>query len=111
MTAVAPFGPEASALFAALHAEAFAEPWSAADFERLLASSGVAGLILRQDEHPAGLVLIRSVAGEAEVLTLGVAARFRRQGLARKILEAAQDEARRAGSQRIASDNAARASS
>ena len=101
LTPIARFGPEASGLFAALHADAFAHPWSEAAFERLLASSGVAGLVLHTGETPAGLAVIRSVAGESEVLTLGVIKALRRCGLARRLLESVQDEARKAGSARL----------
>jgi hypothetical protein len=56
-------GAEAAELFAALHAACFDAPWSEADFARLLASSGVKGLISRSGEIPQGLSLIRTVAG------------------------------------------------
>ncbi len=101
LTRIARFGPEASALFAAIHAEAFDNAWPDADFGRLLASSGVAGLILEAGATPAGLALIRSVAGESEILTIGVAASHRRRGFARRLLAAVQEEARRAGSTRV----------
>ncbi len=62
---------------AAIHAGAFPdEPWTAAAFFALLSQPGVCGLI---DER-GGLLVLRVVADEAEILTIGVAARRQRIG-------------------------------
>jgi tRNA threonylcarbamoyladenosine biosynthesis protein TsaB len=93
---------------AALHAQAFDEPWDARAFSELMASPGVyavggerGGLV--------GLVLMRAIAGEAEVLTLAVAPVCRRRGLARDLLDAALTRAIAAGAERafleVAEDN------
>lgn len=94
-------GPEAAALFAALHAESFPDPWSEADFARLLASSGVVGLIARTGDEPQGLSLIRNVAGECELLTIGVLPTARRTGVGALLLTQSEIAARRAGSRRL----------
>jgi len=94
-------GIEAAALFARLHALSFPEPWSEPDFARLLASSGVAGLGVRQHDSPAGLALIRTIAGECEILTIGIHPDRRRSGIGRILLEAAHDQARRQGARRM----------
>jgi GNAT superfamily N-acetyltransferase len=98
---IARLGPEASDLFAALHAESFDAPWPADDFERLLASSGVVGLVLENAGAPSGLALIRTVAGECEILTIAIARRSRRAGLGRQLLTACEDAARGAGARRL----------
>lgn len=95
------FGPEAAELFSQIHARCFDPPWSEADFARLLASSGVAGLIGGLDGIPSGLALIRTVAGECEILTIGVADGARRAGLGAALLAAAEDAARTAGARRL----------
>ncbi|WP_306014953.1 GNAT family N-acetyltransferase [Oceanicaulis sp. MMSF_3324] len=94
-------GPEAAALYAALHAQCFPEPWSEADFARLLASSGVLGLIARSGDDPEGLSLIRTVAGECELLTIGVTPTARRSGVGAFLLAQSEIAARRAGAKRL----------
>jgi len=94
-------GVEASELYANLHALSFPEPWPKADFARLLASSGVDGLILKNGEQPAGLSLIRSVAGECEILTIGISPSERRGGLGRFLLTESEARARYRGSKRM----------
>jgi ribosomal-protein-alanine N-acetyltransferase len=69
---------------AAIHAAAFPhDPWSEASFQALLNQPGVTGFI---DER-GGIVVIRVVADEAEILTIGVAAP--RQGIGKTLMQAA----------------------
>ena len=97
--------PEDAPALAALHARAFAPAWAAQDFAALLASPGVVGLI--SDD---GLALIRTVAGEAELLTIAVAPEARGHGAGRALLDAALEVAALAGAElvhlEVASDNA-----
>ena len=79
----------------------FPEPWSEADFARLLASSGVLGLIARTGDDPEGLSLIRTVAGECELLTIGVRPTARRSGVGAFLLAQSEIAARRAGAKRL----------
>lgn len=81
-------GVEGAAVFAALHAECFDPPWDETEMAALLASPGVTGLILDQDGAPTGLALMRAVAGEAEILTIGVRPAARRAGLGARLLDA-----------------------
>jgi ribosomal-protein-alanine N-acetyltransferase len=94
-------GPEAAKRYAALHAQCFAASWPAEDFERLLSASGVVGLILEADGVPSGLSLIRTIAGECEILTIGVVKGVRQQGLGYQLLTASETEARLSGARRI----------
>jgi ribosomal-protein-alanine N-acetyltransferase len=66
---------------AALHAEAFDAPWNAAAFATLLDQPGVAAA-----ETEDGFILIRTAAGEAEILTLAVLPRARRRGVGAGLL-------------------------
>lgn len=69
---------------AALHGACFSTqppPWSASGFSDLLADPAVFLI-----EAPQALLVGRVVAGEAELLTLAVAADMRRQGVARDLL-------------------------
>ena len=74
--------PEA---LATLHASAFTDqrPWTASEFASLLASPHT---LLVTD--PMGFVLGRVLASEAEILTLAVDPATRRQGRARRLLDA-----------------------
>jgi len=98
---------DATAL-ARLHAACFTtpRPWSAAEFEDLLA---VRGSFL--DVLPGGFVLGRVIADEAELLTIAVAPDARRQGSGAALLAAFHDHAAELGAVtaflEVAEDNAA----
>jgi len=92
-------------VLAALHAEAFAHAgdqiWSRESIATLLAMPGAFGLIGLIDGAPAGLVVARVAAGEAEILTLGVVPDARRRGLARLLLDEAAGRAAAEGAERL----------
>jgi len=75
-----------------LHRQDFPRPWSAAEFESLIAQPAVFGYIAVPDGRPrseaAGFVLARLAAGEAEILTVAVDGAARRQGLGRRLMDA-----------------------
>jgi len=75
----------------AVHADAFARSWSADDFAALIADRTVFALALRRQgwlgrRRMIGFVLIRAVAGEAEILTVAVAPAERGLGLGRLLV-------------------------
>lgn len=72
---------------AAVHAEAFDRPWPPEAFTGLLSGAGVFAVAVTNGGL-AGVILMRAVAGEAEVLTLAVAPSHRRRGAARALLAA-----------------------
>jgi len=88
--------PGEAATFAAVHARAFPHPWGASEFEDLLASPGVFGL-LHGGPQAQGLILCRVVAGEMEVLTVGVSGEARRGGIGRALMLAALAAGRQLG--------------
>jgi ribosomal-protein-alanine N-acetyltransferase len=96
MSAIAELGVEAAGLFAELHARCFADPWNEAAMASLLSSPGVMGLVLNAGGAPSGLALVRAVAGEAEILTIGVIPESRGQGQGAILLTACADAARAA---------------
>ncbi len=63
------------------------DPWDAAALERILALSGGFGYLAWQADSPAGFVLARDLGGEVEILSLGVLAERRRQGIGRALLD------------------------
>jgi ribosomal-protein-alanine N-acetyltransferase len=92
----------------ALHARAFAQPWAAAEIERLMRIMG-GFAVMAEDAELQGFILARTVADEAEILTLAVAPAFRRLGVGRSLVEAAAAEAARRGARtlflEVADDN------
>ncbi len=104
-------GPEAAPVLAAIHAAATDDAWSAADMATLLSSPGVSALVAEADACPCAFVLLRVAADEAEILTLATLPERRRGGLARGLMQAACDGARRLGARRllleVAEDNGA----
>lgn len=85
-----------AAALAALHAEAFAEPWTEAAFTDLLTQSGVAALTADD-----GFILIRVVADEAEILTLAVRPSARRRGTGAALVRRAAETALALGAARL----------
>jgi ribosomal-protein-alanine N-acetyltransferase len=94
---------------AAVHAQAFAEPWDAAAFATLVEGPGVFGF-LAGDAAELGVILCRVAAGEMEVLTIGVPPVARRRGVAKALMASALGAARQAGAEtaflEVAVDNA-----
>ncbi len=85
-------GPQSAQDCATIHAQAFPHPWSGTEFEALLAGRDVLAdaAMMKSWGRPtfAGFVLSRMVAGEAEILTIAVAAKFRRRGIGSALLSA-----------------------
>jgi ribosomal-protein-alanine N-acetyltransferase len=97
---------------AKLHALAFPqEPWGPAALESLLQSPGVLGLIATGASGPRGFILARGAADEAEILTLAVHPKARRQGIARRLAQTAAARLAVAGAKHlhleVAADNQA----
>jgi ribosomal-protein-alanine N-acetyltransferase len=76
---------EDAAILAGLHAAAFDKPWSAGEIAALMTTPGVFALTVDIQ----GFILCRSIAGEAEILTLAVVPAARRLGVGRALVEAA----------------------
>lgn len=91
-----------AATLAALHAPVFSDAWPEASFSSLLEREGVVTLLgARGESAPAGFILVRAAAGEAEVLTFCVADAARRSGLGRALLQRACAEAARLGAREM----------
>lgn len=90
-------------LLSAMHKTCFAEPWSAESMASAFGIPGTGGLIAvcggsmvpsLGGDGPAGFVLWRAIAGEAEILTIGVLPPWRRAGIGGRLLDGAIDRAR-----------------
>ena len=86
-------GPSDCDALAAIHAVCMALPWQASAIRDMLESTFQFAIWQRD----AGFILMRCVATEAEVLTLGVAPTQRRNGLGALLLGAGLNEAIRRG--------------
>lgn len=106
-------------LLALLHADSFQEswdrPWSPQSFAEVLAMPGSFGLIAALQNggmpEPVGFGLMLGSGEEVELLLLAILPRWRRRGLAQRLLRALLDQAQMAGARRalleVAAANAA----
>lgn len=79
-----------TAWLAALHAACFPhDPWDAVAWATLLGQPGVRGTAWVEHGEPVGVALLRHVADEAEILTIGILPGHRRAGAGRRLLDAA----------------------
>lgn len=81
--------PADAATAAALHAQGFADAWSAASIEALIAAQNVFALGWEEGGDLLAFALFQSSAGDCELLTIATAPARRGQGLAGALLEAA----------------------
>jgi ribosomal-protein-alanine N-acetyltransferase len=82
----APFA--ACDVLSVLHAESFEVPWGAAAIENLL-QTGAMALLAMEDDEPVGMILVRAVLDEAEILTIATRPTIRGQGVGAQLLAAA----------------------
>ncbi len=96
---------------AELHAQAFADFWSAREISALICGPGAFGLLAREAGGIAGFILCRTIADEAEILTLATAPVRRRCGVASGLTQAASSHVAGRGALRlfleVAEDNLA----
>lgn len=79
--------PQDAAAIAALHATSFHRGWSDDEIERLLLDRQVVAHRAMVGQKLAGFILSRLVQGEAEILSVAVAAARRGRGLARQLVD------------------------
>ena len=128
--AIRPAGPFDLTLLAELHAACFDERWDAPALASLLAMPGALAFLaagpLAADEsghppdgqplgeqppgeHPLGFVLLRAIAGEAEIISIGVRPEARRAGIGHRLMDAALAAAAAGGAEHlfleVAADN------
>jgi ribosomal-protein-alanine N-acetyltransferase len=93
-----------------LHRSCFEEAWSRSDLAHLLAMPGGFGLIARMYEgglvrfdalRGVGFALCRVASDESELLSIGVAAPYRRRGVAGHLLRASMERARSVGARQM----------
>jgi ribosomal-protein-alanine N-acetyltransferase len=91
---ILPAGTHAASLLAALHAEAFSatDRWTEQTIELLLSLPGHFALLAEAMGEPAGFIMGRVAADEAEVLTLAVRPAARRRGVGGALMRALASE-------------------
>jgi ribosomal-protein-alanine N-acetyltransferase len=83
-----PAGPECAHQIASLHAELFSPAWDATAIAELLGHSGSMALLAKAgpQHEPTGFAIARRAADEAEILSVGVAARCQRRAVGARLL-------------------------
>lgn len=95
---IEPIPAGAAEALAILHRSCFPDDaWEAGALARIMALSGGFGWLAWEEDEPAGFILVRDLGNECEILSFGVAPRWRRRGIARALLRTAIDEAARRG--------------
>ena len=79
--------PRDAAAIATLHAASFHRGWSETEIEQLLIDRNVVADRALAGRRLAGFILSRLISGEAEILSVAVAAGERSRGLARRLLD------------------------
>lgn len=110
-----PVGISHAAVIATLHGGCFAsemEPsWDEKAVAELLSMPGAFAHVASRQEDPAGFVLARVAADEAEIISIGVLPDIRRRGVAKALLKDAINTAAQGGAARmfleVAEDNTA----
>ncbi len=76
-----------AAVLSGLHAASFEDPWSAAAIAAMFDVPGLIALLATQRDAPEGFLLARFVAGEAEILSIGVLPAARGSGTGMALLD------------------------
>lgn len=70
-----------------IESEAFSMPWSARDFLEMVEADYADYYVAQLDDEIVGCCGIRNIAGEGEITNVVVAAEYRKNGIATKMLE------------------------
>ena len=95
--------PDRASDVARMHAQLFVPPWDHAAILKLLEHPAAAALIATagMTREPAGFVMAQIAADEAEIVSLGVVAKWQRLGLGRRLIEGLIRAAHRAEVRRL----------
>ena len=78
-----------SDVLSAIHGECFVSGWDCDAIRSMIESPGTTTLIAMAGDEPAGFIMMRAAAGEAEIITLCVRPQMRRRGVAKQLLRQA----------------------
>lgn len=80
-----------------LERESFTTPWPSVSFELFLGSPRVDALVIRNEETLLGYLIASERDGEYLIANLAVGKEYRRQGLARELVERALEKGKERG--------------
>ena len=80
-----------------IESETFSMPWSADDFLEMVEADYAYYYVAEAEGEIAGCCGIRNIAGEGEITNVVVAARFRRKGIGRSMMEYMLERAKEVG--------------
>ncbi len=83
-------GSDFSDALAEVHGSSFTTGWSSGDIASMLSSAGTVALLASSGDRPVGMVLLRAMGDEAEVLTLATVPQFRKRGVAKRMIQSAE---------------------
>jgi tRNA threonylcarbamoyl adenosine modification protein YeaZ/ribosomal-protein-alanine acetyltransferase len=83
-------GSDQAEVLARVHGEGFDASWAASEIATMLESAGAVALLAERGGQPIGMIVLRAISDEAEILTLAVAKQDRRRGIARHLLQSAR---------------------
>ena len=86
-----------AASLSCLHAALFPHGWTASEWYQLLGQQGHRALVAENAGRCVGFILVSQVLDEAEILTLGVDAAYRRQNLATQLLTQCVEQLEQSG--------------
>ncbi|MDZ7823995.1 MAG: ribosomal protein S18-alanine N-acetyltransferase [Ahrensia sp.] len=80
----------------AIHAKTFDPSWSDGEFQALINTAHISGLIMRTPHNRGGeivgFVLMRAVVGEAEILTIAIEPKWQQRGVGHALMESVVKE-------------------
>lgn len=98
-----PVGRGHSKILAELHGQCFAKGWGHLEFESFFERAGVfAAIAYHREKKPVGFVLCWLVDQQCDLLSMGVLADFRRDGIGQMLLDYATENARSLGAGHMA---------
>lgn len=93
-----PVGRGHARILSELHKSCFAKGWGHLEFESFFERAGVfAAIAYHKESKPVGFVLCWMIEDQCDLLSMGVLADFRRDGVGQMLLDYALDNARHLG--------------
>jgi tRNA threonylcarbamoyladenosine biosynthesis protein TsaB len=86
-----------AALLASLHGATMPRPWELSFFAQVMGEPGGIAIVAEANEAALGFVLARAIAGEAEILSIGVLPAYRQNGVGARLLHEAATRAHALG--------------
>lgn len=98
-----PVGRGHSKILSELHKNCFAKGWGYLEFESFFERAGVfAAIAYHKEKTPVGFVLCWLIDAQCDLLSMGVLADFRRDGIGQMLLDYATENARSLGASHMA---------